>query len=216
MNSAPSIHRQKKISLPKAVFLSLALGLLASGCATSVQTRTGFLPNYGNLQPVQAFPGLYAEKDAAHDSHRSIHVAPVSWQVSAESPGTLDERERTGLCVFAQSELERAFTAVQPAPAVGQQLLELRSAITRVETSNPALNVVTTLALFMPLNNGGICLEWKLVDPVSEKIVAQGVAVQTGKPWQVKASFETLGHAKAGLTKISAELASYLAVSPDR
>jgi hypothetical protein len=68
----------------------------------------------------------------------------------------------------------------------------------------------------MPLNNGGICLEWKLVDPASGKIVAQGVAVQTGKPWQVKASFETLGHAKAGLTKISAELASYIAVSPDR
>ncbi len=198
------------------MFLSLALSLLASGCATSVQTRTGFLPDYGHLQPVQASPGLFAEKDAARDLHRSIHVAPVAWQVPAESPGTFDERERNGLCAFAQNELERAFKAAQTTPAVGQQPLELRSAITRVETSNPALNVVTTLALFMPLNNGGICLEWKLVDPASEKIIAQGVAVQTGKPWQFKASFETLGHAKAGLSKISAELASYLAASSDR
>ena len=196
--------------------MCLALTLLGSGCATSVQTRTGFLPNYGNLQPVQASPGLYAEKDATRDPHRSIHVAPVAWQVPAESPNTLEERDRNALCVLAQNELERAFTGVESTPAVGQSPLELRCAITRVETSNPALNVVTTLALFMPLNNGGICLEWKLVDPASEKIIAQGVAVQTGRPWQVKASFESLGHAKAGLTKISAELASYLAFSPTR
>jgi hypothetical protein len=215
MHSTPPLSRQKNLSPALAALLSLALGLLASGCATSARTRTGFLPSYDHLQPVPACPGLYAERDIIRDSHPSIHVAPVAWQVSADTPGIVDEREQTGLCVFAQKELERAFAARHPTPAAGQPPLELRSAITRVETSNPALNVVTTLALFMPLNTGGICLEWKLVDPASERIIAQGVAVQTGKPWQVKASFETLGHARAGLTKISAELASYLPVGQD-
>ena len=214
MNSSPPIQRQKKIPATRVVLSYLALSLLACGCATSVKTRTGFLPDYGNLQPVQASPGLYAEKNETLDSSRPIHVAPVAWQVPSESPDTFGELDRNGLCAFAQNELKRAFTAARPTPAAGQQPLELRSAITRVETSNPALNVVTTLILFAPLNNGGICLEWKLVDPASENILAQGVAVQTGKPWQVKAAFETLGHAKVGITRISAELASYLAVRP--
>jgi len=196
-------------------FAAVIVSLLASGCATSTQTRSGFLSGYGNLKPIPTSPGLFAEKDAVCDTHRSIRVAPVAWQVAGENPGALDEHDRNDLCLFAQSALEHAITGVLPTPPAGRHPLELRSTITRVETSNPALNVVSTFALFMPLNNGGICLEWKLVEPASEKILAQGVAVQTGKPWQFKASFESLGHAKAGLVKISSELASYLAVSRD-
>jgi len=209
-------HRPKILS-PLAALLSLAL--LSSGCATSAQTHSGFISSYRGLTPIKNAPGLYAEKDAAYDSHRPIRVAPVRWQADGNDPTAFDDQQRAGLCAFAQDEFERALTKLQSPTtplATIPHPLELRSTITRVEMSNPALNVVTTLAVFMPLNNGGVCLEWKLVDPASEETVAQGVAVQTGKPWQVMASFQTLGHAKDGLTKISTELASYLAGGAER
>lgn len=208
-----------KLIAPLITLMSLSLALLSSGCATSAQTRSGFISNYGGLAPVEDAPGLYAEKHAAYDSHRPIQVAPVRWQADGNDTTAFDDHQRTSLCAFSQGEFERALTKIQSTTtpqAANRHPLELRSIITRVEMSNPALNVVTTLAVFMPLNNGGVCLEWKLVDPASEETLAQGVAVQTGKPWQVVASFQTLGHAKEGLTKISTELASYLAGGAER
>jgi hypothetical protein len=216
--SAQSTRQRMKLLAPLTALMSLSLALLSSGCATSAQTRSGFISSYGGLAPVKNAPGLYAEKDGAYDSHRPIQVAPVRWQADGNDPTAFDDDQRTGLCAFAQDEFERALAKSQSTTpqAANRHPLELRSTITRVEMSNPALNVVTTLAVFMPLNNGGVCLEWKLVDPASEETLAQGVAVQTGKPWQVMASFRTLGHAKDGLIKISTELASYLDAGAER
>lgn len=217
--SARSIRRRRKILGSLLALLPLSLALFSGGCATSAETHTGFISSYSGLKPIKNAPGLYAEKASAYDSHRPIQVAPVRWQADGNDPTAFDDQQRMGLCTFAQDEFERALTKIQSATirlGTFPHPLELRSTITRVEKSNPALNVVTTLAVFMPLNNGGVCLEWKLVDPASEETIAQGVAVQTGKPWQVVASFQSLGHAKDGLTKISTELASYLAGGAER
>jgi hypothetical protein len=218
MNSIPIKTSQNRASVFLPALFGLALVLFSVGCATSTQTRSGFISNYGNLKAVTDVPGLFAESKSTGRQNRPIRVAPVRWGMSDHESGAVNEHERLELCTYAQRELERAVEKASSkltAPATDQPPLELRAAITRVETSNTALNIVTTIVVLMPLNNGGVCLEWKLIDPSSEKILAQGVAVQTGKPWQIKASFEALGHAKKGLTVISNQLSSYLAGTPN-
>lgn len=201
-------NRPSASSLRAVAVLTVACALLA-GCATNQPTTTGYLSAYDALKPVAGQPGLTAQRLETWSRTARIAVAPVAWSVPVTSGDSVSAVRQQELTALAASELTAALTSSGPAGA-SAPAAELRAAITRVEVSNPAVNVVSTIALFAPLDNGGICVEWQLVEPATNRILARGVAVQTGKPWNFKSSFTATGHAALGLKKIAGQIATYL------
>lgn len=183
--------------------------LFITGCATNKPTRTGYLTGYDSLESVDYAAGLKAQTLAPWSAGRPIVVAPVSWNVAKTDGGSLAAARREKLVSLAQTELSEAINATKTNATAGAPL-ELRAAITRVETSNAAVNVVTTLAVFAPLDNGGICVEWQLIDSADGKVLARGVVAQTGKPWNFGSSFRKTGHAERGLKVVAMQVAAYL------
>lgn len=191
--------------------LLIVAALVLSGCATTTPTRTGFLPSYTSLQPIEGSAKDEARLLVSTAQYREVVIAPVQLRFDAKQAGLSPEQAEV-VRATAQKEFARAlaahFTVITPtgkAPA-----LELRAAITRVDTSNAVVNAITTVALLVPVNNGGVCVEWQALDVATGAVVAEGVSVATGKPWQLTAAFEKTGHARAGLGKVADNVANYL------
>lgn len=189
---------------------ALALAMLATGCASSRPTQTGYLPDYDRLHAVDSGTRLQAATIQSWSPQQTIEVKPTTWAVSADPDNGISPSERAEMLRIAQEAFAEAIRPFQPAVPDAMEL-ELRSEITRIDGSNPAVNVVTTLALFVPVDNGGVCIEWKLVDARSGRVMAEGVATSVGKPWNVLSSFRETGHARAGIKAIAHDVAAYLA-----
>ncbi len=192
---------------------ALAGASLLTGCATSQPTRTGFLSDHDSLQPVAEADGLRAVKLAPWSAGRPITVAPLVWSAAPDDSAALSPEERSRLLALAGEEFAREPTLRSAEASTGAPL-ELRAAITRVKTSSAAANVVSTLAVFAPLDNGGVCIEWQLVDPADGRAVARGVSAQRGTPLKFASSFRKTGHAERGFRLIAAQLKAYLGVPP--
>lgn len=189
------------------------IALLLGGCASSTPTRTGFLNSYDGLSPQTGKTHALVSAVAGPILRDNLLVAPVIMKANLTKAG-ISPDQATLLCAAAQTELTRALVAAaaNPGATANTTHLELRSAITRVDTSNPALNVVTAAAFFVPFDNGGICLEWELVELPSGRQIARGINNATGKPWQVKAYYQKTGHATRGLKDIADDIAHTLGV----
>jgi len=89
--------------------------------------------------------------------------------------------------------------------------LRVRAAITGIDLSNPAINVVSSLTLIAPLDNGGVTVEIEVVDTQIQKVMHRRVVAMNGKVYWVLDSFEKTGHARAARAKIFENLAADLA-----
>jgi len=96
----------------------------------------------------------------------------------------------------------------------GPNVLKIRSIITDIDTSNPALNTLTTVALFLPLDMGGITIEVDFCDAITGERVAAMVDQKTGTPLQFKNGFSRFGHARGAFVQWAKELKLALATNP--
>lgn len=92
-------------------------------------------------------------------------------------------------------------------PGVG--VLRIRAAITDIIPANPLLNIVTTAAVFIPLDMGGAAMEAEFLDSVSNERLAAIVDRKQGSPLSpldIIGGFTKWGHAKGAFDKWAKEL----------
>ena len=190
-----------------------SLGLLACGCAGSQATRNGFLSGYQGFKDVSAQKNLLLREQAAVSwkDYRRVIIEPVEFAPGVAGREQISAAERESLTRCFGQALAGAFkNDLEVVGAPGPQTLRIRSAITGVDASNPALNLVTTLALFVPLDNGGVSLELEVLDSVTDQPVAAVIAWDRGSPLQFKESFHRFGHARRALRKKAGQVADVL------
>ena len=188
-------------SLPTLITLLLASSLLG-GCASANNRTSGFLGNYDNLQtnPKNLRSRVYERPDWKKANYNTVLIEPTAVHLSARDQKKLTSHETAKLATYSERALRKAFAEnSRVVEAAEPGTLRVRSAITGVDTSSPVLNVVTGVILW-PLDNGGVSLEYDVVDAQSAQRVAVLVGFSNGTPIQVISSFARFGHAHAEST----------------
>lgn len=96
----------------------------------------------------------------------------------------------------------------------GSDVLRIRTAIIDITPSNPALNLVTTIAVFMPLDTGGAAIAVEFLDSTNGKLLAAMVDHKTGTPFHLIGGFKKNGHAREAFDQWSEDLKLALINNP--
>lgn len=181
--------RRVSHALPLLVFLSLV------GCANIAPTQGPLLADLP-LQPQEdSRAQILPPQQALHWSQ--LDVEPVQWPAEfALTPVQQGELTRQ-----LTTSLRRHLAPNDPAAPP----LRIRTAITRVDTSSPPLNLATTLVLLLPLDRGGAALEIRADDPRTGKALAAARLMEQGDLSDFRGYFSRLGHAKRALDKMVVE-----------
>ncbi len=184
--------------------LLLALGLFATaGCGVPPQVPpSGFLSNYEALKPDPEAEGLYwwANQGVDWQGYHALLIDPVQVRVSAQSRERLELGEAADMADKLRGIVIRALAGNFPLAArPGPGVLRLRAALVHLKPVRPAVNVVSSALLMVPLDVGEAAVEAQFVDSVSGRvqgelvISSQGSAAQVTKVWtrwdQVDESF---------------------------
>jgi hypothetical protein len=139
----------------KAMIVPALFSLLLAGCATTVQTRhvrpSGFLSDYSQLRPGTGDEAqlVWISRTADFGAYRSVLVDPITIRCPRETMQDVPAEEMQNLA----NELHQTITqALQEDYALvdhaGPQTMRLRVAITDVDPSRPAADLVSTVVPF--------------------------------------------------------------------
>lgn len=182
------------LSTTSLTFSSLLLTLsLFQGCTTH-PTRSDFLESNVELQASPCDKSLlwWEKPGFCWYDYGKVMIDPV---VLKCNPSQLTTQELATISSDIYRILEEHLYPEYPIvnnPSPGT--LRIRSAITSINTSSPALNLVSTAALFIPLDMGGASIEVEFLDAVSGKRLAAMADTKQGTPLQFIQCFQPLGH----------------------
>ncbi len=182
-----------------------------SACSTVMTTaQSGYLSDYSALAETPDAASASRAAAQAIDPAQ-VSISEVVWRVDARSDIGNDERD--ALLAQLQRELQQGVQAL-PASPQGRPA-RIRAAITRVETVSPALNTVSTLLLFAPLDRGGAAVEIEAVDPQTGRQLAALRLGHFAPLTELKARFSKLAPAEIAVRKAAADFVSLLNQAPD-
>jgi hypothetical protein len=96
----------------------------------------------------------------------------------------------------------------------GPDVLRIRAAIIDIDTSNPVINLATTVAVFVPLDMGGAAIAVEFFGSETGERLAAMVDRKTGTPLQLIGGFKKFGHAQVAFDKWSEALKLALKNNP--
>jgi hypothetical protein len=198
LNPEPLIARAFRLLL--LVFVS---GLVA--CSTMQATDTGFLKNRGEMTTSKDGSTAYYRAAIPVDPHQ-VRSISVEWATPVDSAVPVAERARL------ISTLEEAIfreTKALPQNTGGHPVI-VRAVITRVESVNPALNVLTSVFLTVPLDRGGAAVEIQVLDAETLQPLASMAHAYFVPITEFKARFSALAPAELALNAAAVELAKLL------
>jgi hypothetical protein len=190
----------------RALLIAASVGL--TGCAHLTTTRSGFLSDYSQLKPASdnSHQLVYHQPGWKPADYSQIVIEPSVVRLTAKDEKKLSASESTDLARFCDDALKKAVLVRRKAASENAPgTLRVRAAVTGVDTSSPGLNVVTGVLLW-PVDNGGISLEFEVLDSVTKEQLVALVGFSEGTPLQVIGSFSRLGHARSGVEHWVAEL----------
>ena len=122
-------------------------------------TDTGFLKNRSEMTTSKDGSTAYYRSPTRVDPHQ-VRSISVEWASPIDTgvPGT----ERARLISTLKAAISREAEALPQ--SVGGHPVVIRAVITRVETVNPAFNVLTSVFLTVPLDRGGAAVEIQVLD----------------------------------------------------
>lgn len=193
--------------------LLLGAGVALSGCAHLTTTQSGFLSDYSRLKPApdKSRQLVFAQPDWKPADYSRVVLEPSVVRLAAKDEKKITPKEAMELTAYCDSALKKAIgaqrtIATEDAPGT----LRVRAAVTGVDTSSPALNVVTGVLLW-PVDNGGVSLEFEVLDAANKTQLVALVGFSEGTPLQVVGSFSRLGHARSGVDRWVGELKKLIA-----
>jgi hypothetical protein len=183
---------------PQLLLFVVSVPLFWVGCSSVSRHPTGFLGDVESLRPENTTAGrrLYVADGFLLDRSVGLVIEPVELRLPADDLARLDAPTQKRLREEAEASLRAAWSKHLPLTDDSSATLRLRTAITQVDLSNPALNAATTVLLFLPFDVGGIAVESELRDSRSGKRVAAVIDVRSGSPLNVIASFSPTGQAR--------------------
>ncbi len=167
----------KKKQFATALQTSLLLSIL-SACSNMQTTNSGVL--------------LEEKQTLKSDSKKIV----VSWHINEVDLITVNEK-RT-LKTILQSSLETELAKI--ADINKTKDFHIRAAIMRVETVSEPLNWLSTIALFIPLDRGGVAVEFEAFDVKTKQSIAQLNFAQWTPLTEFTARFDRLAPAEIGMT----------------
>ncbi len=160
-----------RLTILPVIFASLLVG----GCSNMSNHSSGFLESYEHLKPdpKDSHRLVYEQTDWKKSDYTSVLIEPSVVRLTAEDRKKTTAQEISDLAAYNDRALRKAFVKVCKVVTVAEAgTLRIRSAITGVDTSNPVLNVVTSLVA-CPVDNGGVSVEYEVRDAANgEQLVA--------------------------------------------
>ncbi len=202
--------RSLRARLASWAFLGLAAAALG-GCANQAVTRSGYLANYDRLLPESANSKNLVQRPtpALLNTFDAVYVEPVEVRL----PETEDAAAMKEVADLATAALRKELGAEWPLAdsPTGARTIRVRTALTAVKTSNPALNVILFIILPVPLDNGGLSAESEFDAGDSGSRV--GAIVWAGQGlWSPTGYFSAYGHPR----ELTADLAKSIAATLKR
>ena len=176
--------------------LALTLGLCllwAAGCGTPPKVPpSGFLSNYKALSPDPDVDGLYwwEHKGVNWQNYHALLIDEVQVRIAPQARERLEAGEAKQMAAKLRSMVIKALAgnyplAKRPAPGV----LRLRAALVHLKPVRPAVNVVSSAVLMVPLDVGEAAVEAQFTDSISNRVQGelvisnQGSIAQLTKVW---------------------------------
>ena len=190
----------------------LAASLAAAGCATVQPTQSGFIaPTAAAARPADGQQLRYRTEGPV--AWTRWEIDEVQWLVpDTEGRITATEIEALRAGLHRSLELAAAMPSGTPAPSIadGPRTLRVRAAITEVALPSPALNVITTALLFLPLDRGGAAVEIEAVDVATGQRVAALASAGNGTLADFRGHYSRLAHAKLAFERAAQAFRSLL------
>ena len=187
---APSSSRTKPLSPLFVVAVAVSL----AACATPMVGPTGFLNAYEGLAQSDETGAVRVSTSTAvvMQAYGAIIVDDAT-MLEARLSAAQSEAIRSALATSLRTELGRDRTIVTT-PASGT--LRVRYAIAEVETSNVALNALTTTVLGA-VDYGSLALEVEVTDAVTGERMAAMTWARGAKATNVLGAYSPTGNARA-------------------
>lgn len=198
-----------------AVFLVGLIGM--QGCATAPM-QTDYLGNDFALMPDHEDSSLlwWEKSEFNWNNYNKVILDPVSIRSDAAiNDGKFNSEDleslRGNLKDATIEELGPEFPVVN---TPGTDVLRIRAAITEINTSNTILNLITTVAVFVPMDMGGASIEVEFFDSMTGERLAAMADCKTGTPLQLKSAFSRFGQTKKVFNQWAEELKLALVNNP--
>lgn len=200
-------------------FLVVAAMAVAAGCATTMPpTQSGFLGNYdGFEQDPNDDSLLWWEQDGFNwKDYKKVMLDPVVIYYHSEAQGREIFPDELSMLTdtFRQAVITELGDDYPVVEEPGPDVLRIRCAITDIIPTKAALNVVTSLVAFVPVDMGGAAIEVEYLDSSTGERLAAGVDQKLGMPIDGMTGFTRLGHAKAAFRDWAKELRVALETNP--
>ena len=176
----------------RGVLCAVVLALL-SACA-SVHEVPALAAQEG-MHAVKANEGS-AVRVAGELLWSAVNVSEVDWQANAE----VDAEQRAKLCALLRDALQND---LQTGRSEGR-VIQVRARIVDVVSASPALNVASTLLLFIPLDRGGASVQIDAVDQATGQRLASLTLSGSGQLSDFSGHFSPYGHAEEVLLRSAA------------
>lgn len=196
----------------------LLIGLIGlHGCATA-PVPTDYLGHDIELGPDPEDTSLLWWEKPGFNWHQysKILLDPVSIQIDQKTVARKFDSEELGALgkEFKNAVVEKLKPEYPVVNSPGTDVLRVRAAIIDIDTCNPAINLATTVAVFVPLDMGGAAIAVEFFDSITGERLAAMVDRKTGTPLQLIAGFSRFGHARAAFHQWSAALKLALMNNP--
>jgi (2Fe-2S) ferredoxin len=197
-----------------------ALVLVLSGCATA-PPGSGFLGDYSKLHEDRYGDRSlrwYEKENFNWNQYRKIMLDPVVVYYHPEAKyRQIDPEAVRKLTEYFRKVVEEELAEEYPiVTAPGPDVLRIRAAITEIVPANPGINVVTTAAVFVPLDMGGAAIEEEFLDSQTNEVMAAMVDKKMGNPLDPRfyRGFTTMGYARGAFQAWAGELKKALRSDP--
>lgn len=183
---------------PKRYFYPMILGLagimlvaliLISGCTPPKVAPSGFLSNYGKLRqdPVDKEAQWWEKSGIQWHKYRKLILDPVETRIDqSKSERKMTQEEIDNLANHLRQtvikEMQDAYPVVD---TPGTDVLRIRAALTHLKPVSGALNVITTAALFMPVDVGEAAIEVQFLDSRNNEILSELIMSSRGSMMDV-------------------------------
>ena len=200
------------------VFVVLLIGLMGlQGCATA-PLHNDYFGHATELNPDPEDVSLLWWEKPGFNWHKysKIMLDPVNIQINENKvKHNFDPEELEGLRRdITDAFIENLKPEYQVVNTPGTDVLRIRAAIINIDPSSPTLNLVTTLALFMPLDLGGATIAVEFLDSTNGERLAAMVDCKSGTPFQLMDGFKKFGHARAAFEQWAQALKLALVNNP--
>ncbi len=189
--------------------------LLSLGCRQAqTVTTSGFMHDYSQLEPWEGDENtlVYEKPGVDWKQYKRLMIDPIEVHYHPMNKSRkVKPEELVKLTDFFHARLVKAVedgypVTNTPAPDV----LRIRAAITDIDPTNTAVNVVSQVAIMVPIDMGGAGMEAEFLDSVTNERLYACMEQMKGVPYNLMEGTFKYDHAKGAFKYWAKELRKWL------